>query len=106
MGKKLLPILFEVFMIDEQLLKDFRNFENRSHDFFNDFYDRIKEDRTFLSGKHFDETDDKRFGKLRMKTPVDVISNTVRSIVNQYSSSPFSWNTSHSELNDLRKSVS
>ena len=25
-------------MIDEQLLKDFRNFENRSHDFFNDFY--------------------------------------------------------------------
>ena len=93
-------------MIDEALLKEFKDFESRSHDYFSDFYDRIKDDREFLSGKHFDETDDKRFGKLRMKTPVDVISNTVRSIVNQYSSSPFSWNTSHSELNDLRKPIS
>lgn len=93
-------------MIDGQLLDDFKKFENRSHDYFNDFYDRVKEDRKFLSGNHFDDNDDKRFGKSRLKTPVDVISNTIRSIVNQYSNSPFSWETNDDQLNDLRKQLS
>ncbi len=93
-------------MIEEHLLKEFNGFESRSHSFYKDFYDRIKDDRNFLSGEHFDESDKKRFGNSRLKMPVDIISNTIRSIVNQYSSSPFSWNTSNSELNELRKSIS
>lgn len=93
-------------MIEESLIEKYEKFEHRSHDFISEFYSRIKEDRNFLSGEHFDESDKKRFGNSRLKMPVDIISNTVRSIVNQYSSSPFSWNTSHSELNELRKSIS
>lgn len=92
-------------MIENSLLEDFDRFESRSHSFYKDFYDRIKEDRGFLAGEHFDESDKKRFGNSRLKMPVDIISNTIRSIVNQYSSSPFSWNTPHSELNDLRKPI-
>ena len=93
-------------MIEDSLFEDFNRFETRSYSFFKDFYDRIKDDRSFLAGEHFDESDKKRFGNFRMKMPVDIISNSIRSIVNQYSSSPFSWNTSHSELNELRKSIS
>ena len=88
-------------MIDEVLLKEFKDFESRSHDYFSDFYDRIKDDRLFLGGSHFDENDNKRFGKSRLKMPVDVISNTIRAIVNQYSSAPYSWLTPDEVLNDL-----
>ena len=88
-------------MIDEGLLKEFKDFENRSHDYFSDFYDRIKDDRLFLGGSHFDENDNKRFGKSRLKMPVDVVSNTIRAIVNQYSSAPYSWLTTDETLNDI-----
>ena len=51
----------------DELLADYKKFQKRSHRYYNDFYNRIKEDRDFLSGKHFDETDDKRFGRNRLK---------------------------------------
>lgn len=88
-------------MIDSDLLRDFKDFESRSHDYFKEFYDRIKEDRNFLSGNHFTDSDDKRFGKSRLKVPVDIISNTIRAIVNQYTSAPYSWVTPEEQLNDV-----
>lgn len=85
----------------DELLDDYKKFQKRSHDYYKDFFDRIKEDRDFLYGKHFDETDDKRFGKTRMKGQIDVISNTIRSITNQYSSNPYAWLTNDEQVNDL-----
>ena len=70
----------------EELLEDYKKFQKR---------------RNFLSGKHFDETDDKRFGKSRLKGQVDIISNTIRAIANQYNSSPYTWVTSDELANDL-----
>lgn len=69
----------------EDLLEDYKKFQKRSHEYYTDFFDRIKEDRAFLYGSHFDDSDDKRFGKSRMKGQVDIVSNTIRSITNQYS---------------------
>lgn len=85
----------------DELLDDYRKFQKRSHDYYKDFYERIRDDRDFLSGKHFDDTDDKRFGKSRLKGQIDIVSNTVRTIANQYSSSPYTWVTSDESVNDL-----
>ena len=85
----------------EELLEDYKKFQKRSHRYYSEFYERVKEDRNFLSGKHFDETDDKRFGKSRLKDQVDIISNTIRAIANQYNSSPYTWVTSDELANDL-----
>lgn len=85
----------------EELLEDYKKFQTRSHDYYKDFFDRIKEDRDFLYGSHFDESDDKRFGKTRMKGQIDIVSNTIRSITNQYSTSPFAWLTTDEQVNDI-----
>lgn len=85
----------------DELLDEYRKFQKRSHDYYKDFYERIRDDRDFLSGKHFDDTDDKRFGKSRLKGQIDIVSNTVRTIANQYSSSPYTWVTSDESVNDL-----
>jgi hypothetical protein len=85
----------------EELLEDYKKFQKRSHRYYSEFYERVKADRNFLSGKHFDETDDKRFGKSRLKGQVDIISNTIRAIANQYNSSPYTWVTSDELANDL-----
>lgn len=94
------PGRFMIESIDE-LLDEYRKFQKRSHDYYKDFYERIRDDRDFLSGKHFDDTDDKRFGKSRLKGQIDIVSNTVRTIANQYSSSPYTWVTSDESVNDL-----
>ena len=83
------------------LLEDYKKFQKRSHDYYKDFYERIRDDRDFLSGKHFDETDDKRFGKSRLKGQIDIVSNTIRAIANQYSTSPYTWVTSDEAVNNL-----
>ena len=85
----------------EGLLEDYKKFQKRSHDYYKDFYERIRDDRDFLSGKHFDETDDKRFGKSRLKGQIDIVSNTIRAITNQYSTSPYTWVTSDEAVNNL-----
>ena len=85
----------------EGLLEDYKKFQKRSHDYYKDFYERIRDDRDFLSGKHFDETDDKRFGKSRLKGQIDIVSNTIRAIANQYSTSPYTWVTSDEAVNNL-----
>lgn len=83
---------------DEEVIERFLNFEKRSTAHFKDFFDRIKEDRRFLSGEHFDETDDEILGNKRYKAPVDVISNQIRSIANQYSANPYQWLTKDGQL--------
>ena len=83
---------------DEEVIERFLNFEKRSTAHFKDFFDRIKEDRRFLSGEHFDETDDEILGNKRYKAPVDVISNQIRSIANQYSVNPYKWMTKDDQL--------
>lgn len=71
----------------------------RSREFYKDWFDRIKDDRSFLYGNHYDENDDKRLGNTRLKGQVDVISNTIRSIVNQYGTNPYTWNTRDQQVN-------
>ena len=83
---------------DEEVIERFLNFEKRSTTHFKDFFDRIKEDRRFLAGEHFDETDDDILGNKRYKAPVDVISNQIRSIANQYSANPYQWLTKDGQL--------
>lgn len=83
---------------DEEVIERFLNFEKRSTTHFKDFFDRIKEDRRFLAGEHFDETDDEILGNKRYKAPVDVISNQIRSIANQYSVNPYQWLTKDGQL--------
>ena len=88
-------------MIDtiEQLHEQYTKFMKRSRDFYKDWFERIKDDREFLFGNHYSDDDDKRLGKTRMKGQVDIISNTVRSIVNQYATNPYTWNTNDDSVN-------
>lgn len=88
----------EIYEDEEEVINRFLDFEKRSTTHFKDFFDRIKEDRRFLSGEHFDETDDEILGNKRYKAPVDVISNQIRAIANQYSVNPYQWLTKDGQL--------
>ena len=82
-----------------QLHEQYTKFMKRSREFYKDWFERIKDDRDFLFGNHYSEDDNKRLGKTRLKGQVDVISNTVRSIVNQYGTNPYAWSTTDETVN-------
>ena len=70
----------------EDLLTKFRKFASRSKSAYSELYDRIKEDRSFLSGeKQWSAIDDKFVKPTRNRIVVNVLSNQCHSVANQYS---------------------
>lgn len=74
-----------------ELLEKFRKFQSRSKSHFSELHDRIRSERDFLSGKQWDKSDDKFFPKTRKRIMVNVLSNQINSVANQYSAFPFTW---------------
>lgn len=74
-----------------ELLEKFRKFQSRSKSHFSELHDRIRSERDFLSGKQWDKSDDKFFPKTRKRMMVNVLSNQINSVANQYSAFPFTW---------------
>lgn len=76
------------------ILEKFKKFATRSKSAFSELYDRIKEDREFVSGaKQWTKADDNFVDPARNRITVNVLSNQCHSVANQYSTFPFTWYT-------------
>lgn len=81
-----------------EIIKQFNEFSRRVQDKFGTQKIRIDEDKRFLSGEQYDSGDDSLISPQRVRQTVNIISNTVNSVVNAYSEYPYSWYTGDNEL--------
>lgn len=82
----------------DELLKKIKKFEKRSHDRFIKQKDSIRDDKEFLFEKYYDDADDKLLGKKRYRGHLDIISNSIRSVVNSYTNYPYKPQTQDPNL--------
>lgn len=75
----------------EEAIEKFKKFEKRADAKRTKQIDRIKEDRTFLSGKQWDTEDDAVYPASRPRRTVNILANSVNSTVNVYAAYPFKW---------------
>lgn len=76
-----------------ELFKKFEKFQSRSKAHFTELFDRIDRERDFLSGNQWDKDDDKLFPKTRKRITINVLSNQINSVANQYAAWPMTWFT-------------
>ena len=79
-------------MLDvREAIEKFLDFERRANAKRTTQISRIKEDRAFLSGDQWDTTDNKLIPSSRGRRTVNILSNGVNSVVNQYANYPYKW---------------
>ena len=88
-------------MLDvNEAIEAFKDFDSRCQK--NDKQiNRIKEDRTFLSGKQWDASDDLYVPKPRVRRTVNIIGNSVNSVANQYANYPYKWYHGSEDIDGL-----
>ena len=84
-----------------EIIKQFKDFSRRVDDHYGTQKVRIDEDKTFLSGEQYDTSDDSLISPSRVRQTVNIIANTVNSVVNAYSEYPYSWYTGDSQLDKI-----
>lgn len=77
--------------MSEEILNKFKKFQARSKAKFSGLFERIKDNRKFLSNKQWGKKDDKFISKMRNRITVNVISNQCNSVANSYAAYPFTW---------------
>lgn len=78
----------------DTILEKFKKFQSRSKSAYTELYDRIRNDRSFVSGaKQWTKDDDNYIDPARNRITVNVLSNQCHSVANQYSTYPFTWYT-------------
>ena len=82
----------------QEIIDRFRDFRDRSRQQFSENYDSMREDRAFLNGDgQWSSKDSKFVQKSRYRQTVNVVSNNVNSVVNQYSLFGFTFYTGEPE---------
>lgn len=81
-----------------ELLKKFQKFKGRSTSHFSELFDRIRSERSFLAGNQWDKDDEKFFPKTRKRITINVLSNQINSVANQYAAFPFTWYTGNEKI--------
>lgn len=84
----------------EEAIDAFRDFDSRCAKRDRQI-NRIKEDRTFLSGKQWDSSDDLYIPKPRSRRTVNVVANSVNSVTNQYANYPYKWYSANEEVDNV-----
>lgn len=77
--------------MEEDILNKFKRFQSRSKARYSGLFDRIRDNRKFLSNKQWGKRDDKFISKMRNRITVNVISNQCNSVANSYATYPFTW---------------
>lgn len=78
----------------DSIVAKFRDFRDRSRRKFADNYEKMRTDRDFLNGEtQWTKADGRHVSDKRNRMILNVISNSVNSVVNQYSAYPFMWYT-------------
>ena len=76
------------------ILNKFKKFAARSKSAFAEMYERIRSDRSYMSGEgQWTKEDDNFIAPTRNRVTVNVLANQVHSVANKYSSYPFTWYT-------------
>lgn len=75
----------------QDILNKFKRFQSRSKARYSGLFDRIRDNRKFLSNKQWGKRDDKFISKMRNRITVNVISNQCNSVANSYAAYPFTW---------------
>ena len=75
----------------EEAIEQFKDFESRANTRRDKQINRIKEDRTFLSGNQWDKNDALLIDNTRPKRTVNILANSVNSTVNVYATYPYKW---------------
>ena len=78
-------------VMEQDILNKFKKFQSRSKAKFSGLFDRIRDNRKFLSNKQWGKRDDKFISKMRNRITVNVISNQCNSVANSYAAYPFTW---------------
>ena len=82
----------------EQAIDKFLDFEKRANAKRTKQIDRIKEDRTFLSGKQWENEDDQIFDPAIPRRTVNVLANSINSTTNVYASYPYKWYSQNEQV--------
>ena len=94
--------LQETVFASESIVNKFRDFRDRSLRKFGDNYDKMRIDRDFLNGEtQWTKADGRFVSDKRNRMILNIISNSVNAVVNQYSVYPFAWYTGDPEEDKL-----
>ena len=86
----------------QAIIDRFRDFRKRSKDQFDENYTSMREDRAFLNGEtQWGSKDNKFVGKSRYRQTVNIVSNNVNAVVNQYSLFGFTFYTGEQEEDQI-----
>ena len=81
------------------VLNKFKRFAARSKSAFAEMYERIRSDRSYMSGEgQWTKEDDNFIAPTRNRVTVNVLANQVHSVANKYSSYPFTWYTGDADI--------
>ena len=81
------------------VLNKFKKFAARSKSAFAEMYERIRSDRSYMSGEgQWTKEDDNFIAPTRNRVTVNVLANQVHSVANKYSSYPFTWYTGDADI--------
>lgn len=83
----------------EECIQKFKDFESRCSDKRSEQIRRIKEDRDFLAGGQWDTDDNTLIAKSRPRRTINITSNSIHSVVNQYANYPYKWYTEDETCN-------
>ena len=86
----------------ESIVNKFRDFRDRSKRKFSENYEKMRTDRDFLNGTtQWTKADGRHVSDKRNRMILNIISNSVNAVVNQYSVFPFVWYTGNPEEDQL-----
>lgn len=100
--KEIEEIYVEPAFDSQAIVDKFRDFRDRSKRQFDGNYSTMREDRAFLNGEtQWNSKDSKFVQRSRYRQTVNVISNNVNSVVNQYSLFGFAFYTGNPEEDQI-----
>lgn len=89
-------------MLDAQeAIKKFLDFESRANAKRSAQIERIKADRSFLSGEQWSKEDDTLISKSRSRRTVNILANSVNAIANQYANYPYKWYSGNNDIDSV-----
>ena len=90
------------YALDERAIIDYFNeFEENSRNKWRDLFDDIKDARNYMAGDQYYDDDKNLLGADRLKSKINIVQNSVRTIVNSYLPHQYKWNTSDERLTNF-----
>ena len=89
-------------VLDEKaIIDDFNEFEENSRNKWRDLFEDIKDARSYMAGEQYYDDDKNMLGPDRIKSKINIVQNSVRTIVNSYLPHQYKWTTSDNELTNI-----